>query len=59
MNNQKHPSGWPSVGLTSVKTSPSLSAAELHLQRRRDAVKRSSGETGTWFSSQGSQWQNK
>lgn len=32
MNNQKRPSGWLPVRLTSVKTSPSLSAEKLHLQ---------------------------
>lgn len=32
MNNQKRPSSWLPVRLTSVRTSPSLSAKRLHLQ---------------------------
>lgn len=33
MNNQKRPSSWLPVALTSVKTSPSLGAEQLHLKQ--------------------------
>lgn len=52
MNNQKRPSSWLPVRLTSVKTSPSLSAEKLHLQQRSYGKHRAA-ERGDWFHAAG------